>query len=362
MKLLNNMRQSLQRLTQYEFWPYLVFYAPLYRYGLYLAWKARSFTYFTAANPIINNSGVIRSSKYDILRRIDPQYVPETIFFTAAADHLDVARALSGSGISYPFIIKPDIGERGDGVELIHDTAQLETYLQRNHVNFMIQSYVDSELELGISYFRYPDEPTGCINSIVLKGFLTLEGDGQSTLEELIVNNLRAKNRIDYFREKLGAEINEVLPKGTQKLIEPIGNHSRGTVFLNGNHLINDQLTAVFDKISEINGFYYGRFDIRVPSVADLYAGKNIQILELNGVSAEPGHIYDPEYKLKHAYKDLREHFDIIYKISTANNANGVTYKPLNAVLTDLAIHYFPTLEAPDGSLQLNSVFTRSRA
>lgn len=360
MALGTSFKMMLSRAAQYEFWPYLLFYAPLYPYGLYLAWKARSFTYFTAANPIINNSGVIRSSKYDILRRIAPQYVPETMFFSASADYLDVVQALAGSGISYPFIIKPDIGERGDGVEKIHNLEELQAYLSDHEVDFMIQTYIDSELELGISYYRYPNETQGHINSIVIKGFLTLQGDGQSTILQLITNHLRAKNRVAYFTSKLGSRIYEVLRAGEQLIIEPIGNHKRGTTFLNGNHLITEKLERIFDEIANINGFYYGRFDVRVPSVADLYAGQNIQVMELNGVSSEPGHIYDPEYQLKAAYRDLREHFDIVYNISLQNHAQGIAYKPLKAVLSDLAIHYYPQMEAADGSLQLNAVFSKS--
>jgi len=42
----------------------------------------------------------------------------------------------------------------------------------------------------------------------------------------------------------------EILPAGTVKLLEPIGNHNRGTKFLDGNHLINSELLNFFDALS----------------------------------------------------------------------------------------------------------------
>ena len=60
-------------------------------------------------------------------------------------------------------------------------------------------------------------------------------------------------------------------------------------MFINSNHLITPALSASFDRISkQIDGFYFGRFDLRVKTIEDLEAG-NIQILELNGcVQSQP--------------------------------------------------------------------------
>lgn len=340
MRLLNELSRSWQRATKYEFWPYPVFYAPIYPYGLYCALKARSLTYFTAANPIMRNSGVVQCSKFDILRRIDPEYVPETIFFPAHSTFTDVESAISRSGITYPFIIKPDDGERGHGVEKISDRTELQQYLQGHRVDMMVQKYISSDLELGVFYYRYPGKKKGHINSVVIKGFLEVTGDGKSTLRTLIQKHLRTKGRAGYLEQKFNNRLDEVLHKGETLQLEPIANHSRGTAFLNGNHLINEQLVAVFDKIANIEGFYYGRFDIRVPNADDLYAGKNIYVMELNGVSSEPGHIYDPEHSLSDAYKALREHFRIVLKISELNHAKGIPYRPFKHFMADLTAHY----------------------
>ena len=110
-----------------------------------------------------------------------------------------------------------------------------------------------------------------------------------------------------------------------------IGNHCLGTKFLNANHLINDQLTAVFNKIShEIDGFYFGRYDLRCPSLSDLYEGKNIKIMELNGAGAEPAHIYQPGFSILEGWQVLLYHWHILYEISILNHKKGVAYLTLN--------------------------------
>jgi hypothetical protein len=39
--------------------------------------------------------------------------------------------------------------------------------------------------------------------------------------------------------------------------VEPIGNHSRGTKFLDGTHLINEELVDVFRQIAQpLDGFF----------------------------------------------------------------------------------------------------------
>jgi hypothetical protein len=71
--------------------------------------------------------------------------------------------------------------------------------------------------------------------------------------------------------------------------------------------------------------YYYGRFDLKVPSLQDLCQGKNLKIMEVNGVNSEPAHIYEPETKLSTAMKTLLNHWKIIYEISKMNRKRGLS-------------------------------------
>jgi hypothetical protein len=160
-----------------------------------------------------------------------------------------------------------------------------------------------------------------------MKEFLTLTGNGKSTVQELILNHQRARLQYEVLAEKHPALMEQVLPDGIKTTLVYIGNHCRGTKFVNGNHLINARLTEVFDNISSsVPGFHFGRYDIRCRSLEELYNGKGIKILELNGAGAEPGHIYDPDFPFLQAYRVLFHHWSVLYQISKANYEKGAAY------------------------------------
>jgi hypothetical protein len=53
----------MTRLTQWEYWPFEVIYLPIFVYWLWLSVKARSLFFFSAANPSIENGGMLGESK-----------------------------------------------------------------------------------------------------------------------------------------------------------------------------------------------------------------------------------------------------------------------------------------------------------
>lgn len=78
--------------------------------------------------------------------------------------------------------------------------------------------------------------------------------------------------------------------------------------------------------LKDFEGFNYGRFDLKVKTIEDLYEGKNIKVLELNGVNADPAHIFDPNYKLLKAYKDVAWHWKRLSDIAQYNYKLGLKY------------------------------------
>jgi hypothetical protein len=74
-------------------------------------------------------------------------------------------------------------------------------------------------------------------------------------------------------------------------------------------------------------------------ALKNLYEGNGIKVLELNGVSSEPAHIYDPDMNLIQAYKDVAQHMKIIYEISQANHKKGISYSRSWPFIKDLYCH-----------------------
>jgi hypothetical protein len=331
----------LVKIFNYEYWDWWFFYLPVLPYWLYLSWKLKSFTFFTAANPGIEAGGFFGESKIDILDKISEKYKPATLFISQEEDIENIGFLLAKNQISFPVIAKPNVGERGTDVEKIQSLEQLTKHLQVNSGNFIIQEFITFENELGVLYYRMPSEKKGKISSLTIKKFLSVTGNGKDSLATLINQSARARFQWKKLKVKFAEQLPEILPKNEVLLLEPIGNHCRGTAFLNGNHLINSQLEAIFDEVAgNIDGFYLGRFDLKVSNFDDLYAGKNIKIMELNGVSSDLGHIYDPNYQLLHAYRDFFRHLRVIAEISQQNIQNGIKPVPLK-MLWQIARQHF---------------------
>lgn len=343
-KLWIELRIYWKRWTKWEFWPFYVFYVPVYFYWLYLGIRARSLAFFTAANPAIETGGFIDYSKAAVLRKIPDKWLPLTLYLKQdSLTSLVIQQWMLQHQLSFPIIIKPDKGERGFGVEKISSSEEVEQYIHQYLLldeQFIVQEYIDQPLEFGVMYSRLPDEERGVITSVVEKKLLLLQGDGQHSLEELILADSRASYHYLYFKKLLGLKLECVIDKGVSIPLVAVGNHCRGATFLNANHLINRQLTQVFDTISrEISGYYFGRYDLKVNSLDDLYAGK-IKIIELNGANSEPAHIYDPNMKLWPAYRDLFAHWHRLYKVSIANHCQGVAYLPFSELYHKIRYHW----------------------
>ena len=87
---------------------------------------------------------------------------------------------------------------------------------------------------------------------------------------------------------------------------------------------IRDRLRAVLDQVGDHSpGISFGRYDIRAPSLAGLRAGRGLVILELNGVTGEPIHVYQPGYPWHKGVRDLCRHWSLACEIGAAHRRRG---------------------------------------
>ena len=312
------------KLTKHEYWPLWVYYTPVFIQHFILSLSAKSLFYFLKTNPAINEGFILSDSKHRTLRMVPEEYLPKTVVFYPGTEIEKTEEELKNRGIGYPLILKPDIGFRGIMVFKAENREEFAKLLGSLKVVYLIQEFVDYPLEIGVLYYRIPGSAHGCIPSVTLKEFLSIRGDGRHTFKELIYQDSRAILQAAKLKQKYASEWNSIISSGREIVLEQIGNHNRGTKFINGNHLADAELLMTFDELnSKMPGFYFGRFDIRVKSIEDLKAGRNFKILEVNGVGAEPTHIYDSNYPLIRAWKDLLCLWRIIYRISMKNRALG---------------------------------------
>lgn len=317
-----------RRLTRWEFWPLWAVYPPVVLYILWLGLRHRGLTLFTAANPGIGaGGGLVGESKGEILRGlagagdavaawrvIPPGPLP--------GRHAAVRAFLTAERLSYPFVVKPDVGERGTGVVIARDDQAVAEALRTGSAALLVQAYVPG-VEFGVFYFRHPSAPRGEILSVTEKRTVTVTGDGGRTLEELILADDRAVCLADFFLRQFAGRLDEIPAAGAQIPLSELGTHSRGALFLDGTALVTPALAAAIERISRtFRGFHLGRYDVRAESVAAFQAGR-FTVIELNGITAEATSIYDPRHSVWFGWGTLCRQWRLAFEIAAANRANG---------------------------------------
>ena len=324
-----NLREFWIRLTNWEYWPFEVVYFPIFIYWFWLSIKARSLLYFTAANTMMKNGGMLGESKMEIFDQLPIKHLPKTRLISPTDSFNSVKSVAKNAGITFPLIAKPDIGERGTAVAKITSVDELENYHIKAQYPYLIQEFVALPLEAGVFYYRFPEDSKGKISSIVYKEMLTVTGNGRDRLKDLVVNRERAFLQRKVLSQRFCDQWEKVIPAEQKIEMEGIGNHCRGTKFLNGNRFISKEMSAYFDSLcTKLNGFYFGRFDIRTTSWSALEKGE-FMIMELNGAGAEPAHVYDPSVSITDAYSSLLHHWKVLYLISRKNHERGIPYLSL---------------------------------
>ena len=322
-----NLRLKLHKLFHWEYWPMEFIYYPMFPVWLFFSLRAKSFFFFNAANPSITNGGMAMESKKDIYDIIPNQYIPKTILAKRDKPVPVLLEKIAKSGLSFPLILKPDIGMKAFAVDRIKNEADLKSYIDRTSNDFLIQELIPYSNEVGIFYVRHPHEEKGEITGIVSKKFLSVIGDGKNTVVELIKKSPRSHFQLAPLRRKFGDRLDAVLPKGNEFILVPYGSHTRGAKFIDDTHKVTPQLVETINEIcTQIPGFYYGRLDILHSSIEELAEGKNFSIIEINGAGSEATHIYDPKHSLFFAWKEIIKHWGLLNEISIENYKKGHSY------------------------------------
>ena len=317
----------LERVLRWEFWPAWIVNAPVVAWVAVLAIRHRSLTLFTAANPGMPEGGLVGESKSAILASLPASWVLPWLVVPAGApeSRLELARqALDARGWSWPLVAKPDVGQRGAAVRWIRSDSDLVTYLAAVPDDVVLQVPHDGPYEAGLYYERSPGEERGRLTSITDKQFPEVIGDGCSTLGTLIARHPRYRLQSRLLQARHAARLDEMPRTGQVVRLGKVGNHAQGAVFRNGAHLWTAALEAQVDAIARrVPGFHLGRFDVRYGDREAFMAGRDLAIVELNGVAAEPTHIYDPDASLVGAWRSLARHWTTAFAFGAANRRRG---------------------------------------
>jgi pimeloyl-ACP methyl ester carboxylesterase/membrane protein DedA with SNARE-associated domain len=339
-----------RRLTRWEFWPLWMFYPPVLLYVVWLGLRHRSLTLFTCANPAMPAGGLVGESKSAILRGLGagPAIAPSLLLERAVPLEERLARLndfTQRHRLAWPVVLKPDVGERGLGVHFARDHDSARAYLEGAGYDVIAQAVVGGA-EFGVFYYRLPGEGAGRIFAITEKHLPDVVGDGQQTLEQLILSDRRAVCSARFFLRQHADRLDWVPFLGQKVPLTLLGTHSRGALFMDGTRLATPELTAAIDRLSQgYPGFWFGRYDLRAPDAEALKAGGPFTVLELNGVSSEATSIYDPDHSLLQAYRTLFAQWRLAFEIGRRNRDRGA--RPATpAELIRLLRHHWRTTRA----------------
>lgn len=316
----------LARARRWEFWPGWLFYIPIVFWILICGIRFRHWTAFTATNPGMDNGSVVGERKSRVLLALQeamPEVVPRTqLLPQTLEDALDAVGTMAGS-VGWPLILKPDIGQRGRGVAIIHSTQQAEAYLRAARIPTILQNFADG-VEFGVFVRRIPRTERFEISSITHKDLPRLSGDGRSTLKELILAHPRARLIAPMLCATHANRLDDIIGDGDSIQLVELGAHCRGSEFRNAMDCQTSALQQRMQTIAEaIPGFDFGRIDLRCPSWTSLRQGEALQILEVNGVTSEPAHFYHPGTPLLQGLAGFMEHWTRAFALGRDNLDHG---------------------------------------
>jgi FPC/CPF motif-containing protein YcgG len=316
-------RKTTYYLTHWEEWHWFAKYIIIGPAWIWLCIKSRSLWFFTSSNPGITFGGFQGETKRQTYQQLPPGTYPRSVYIDPELSFAEVEQSVESNELTYPVVVKPDVGMMGLMFRKVESRQQLRQYHEAMKADYIIQEFIDRPLELSVFYYRMPGEYQGHISGLIRKEGMEVNGDGVSTLRQLILDY----PRVQFFTKELLAKHREnldtVLNKEEKFILSDALNLSRGGRLVNLNHEIDKPLLHLFDELSHYTNFYYGRYDIKCNSLEELKEGKNFSILEFNGCGGEAHHVYSG-YSFMSACRILIEHWNVLYEISRRNAAAGI--------------------------------------
>lgn len=311
------------KLNNYEYWPMWAFYICLFPFYLINVIKHRHLFFFTNVNPGIDEfGGLFFDSKNGIDLILPDKFKPKSKLITDITFEKFCENA---NEFQFPVILKPDNGERGKDVYLLNSFEDYKK-LHLNYKNYLIQEYIDTDCEYGVFVVFFPKTNEYKITSLTDKKYFEIQGDGVNSIENLILKKDRGIVSFEKLKNNSKLNFQNIPAKGEIVVIHKMGNHNKGTEFIDIGTKISDKMNEQFSELMQLlPDIQYGRFDVKTNSFSDLETFNYMKIMEFNGLAAEPIHIYDSSVGFINAIKSFLTHHQYIIDISKYNKSKGIT-------------------------------------
>ena len=290
---------------QPSLWPGAVLYLPVRIGIILLSFRYRRLTAFASANPAFGRiGGFIGDSKSLLLRPFqrDSRCCPTLALSLEDGKDERVKEAAAFAAChGFPVVFKPEVAEDGAGLRFVHTQEQLERLVRGAKEDFLLQKFV-SGFEFEVVWRRNPGKDDGRIISIVQKRDVTVRGDGEQTLEELIWLDEVAVSRGELFIRCHARDLNRVIPAGQKVTLNLTGSYGHGARCLHRYDLMTVDLdTAMTVFAKRFPGLHFARFDLRAHSLEDLKAGR-FMVTEVGGCCHVSSLLRDESLRFSRSY------------------------------------------------------------
>lgn len=312
-------------IKRYVYWNSRVFEIPYY-INLFFGclFKGISPLGLLKANYGLEHGDIGIGSKYSIQMSFKQDLFPSTELLKAGEVNKEQRVDDFIQRCGTPVILKSDQGEGGRGLVLVRNISEFRKIEKRLYGDFIIQEYVDYPFEFGVFYVR--KKAGSIISGISQKHSPILYGDGLNTFRMLINNHPNyTKHWHSFLRYH---DLDRVPAKGEKIELSFIGSHTLGCISTDETHLATGKIKEKLDDLFKHNkGFNFGRLDVKAKSIEDFQKGE-FKILEVNGITSIPTHIYDPQYSVWKAYRIFLQHGRLLLTVAGENRNKAMRIYP----------------------------------
>ncbi len=296
---------KVRGLMQPSLWPGWILYLPVRLGIILLSLRHRRLTAFASANPALGRvGGFIGDSKSLLLRPFqrDSRCCPTLALSLEDPKEERIKEAAAFAAChGFPVVFKPEVAEDGAGLRFVHTQEQLERLVSSAKEDFLLQKFVPG-FEFEVVWRRNPGKDDGRIMAIVQKRDVTVRGDGEQTLEELIWLDEVAVSRANLFLRCHARDLNRVIPAGQKVTLNLTGSYGHGARCLHRHDLITVELdTAMTAFAKRFPGLHFARFDLRAVSIEDLKAGRFV-VTEVGGCCHVSSLLRDESLRFARSY------------------------------------------------------------
>ena len=327
---------KIRGLLQPSLWPAAVLYLPVRLGILGLCLRYRRLTAFASANPAFGRiGGFIGDAKSLLLRPFqrDSRCCPTLALSLEDAKDERVKEAAAFAAChGFPVVFKPEVAEDGAGLRFIHTQEQLERLVRGAKEDFLLQKFI-SGFEFEVVWRRNPGKDDGRIMAIVQKRDVTVRGDGEQTLEELIWLDEVAVSRGELFIQCHARDLNRVIPAGQKVTLNLTGSYGHGARCLHRHDLITVELdTAMTAFAKRFPGLHFARFDLRALSIEDLKAGR-FTVTEVGGCCHVSSLLRDESLRFSRSYSVVWSQIKACLEAGAYNLSQNVRPVPLDELM-----------------------------